>query len=69
MDHTALRSNFDPSHFKNKKGLYGLFFQHFFSNFKKLEDGGLKVLSFSIEIEILEIPWVKITTESCVWGN
>ena len=30
MVYTALGSNFDPSHFKNKKSLYELFFNIFF---------------------------------------
>ena len=76
---TALRSNFDPSHFKNKKCLYELFFQHFFqiSRNQRMEIQNhqpekclvfkkyLKKCYFQT-IEVLEIPWVKIATESCV---
>ena len=76
---TALHSNFDPSHFKNKKCLYELFFQHFFqiSRNQRMEIQNhqpekclvfkkyLKKCYFQT-IEVLEIPWVKIATESCV---
>ena len=48
---TALYSNFDPSHFKNKKMFLWTIFSTFFPNLKKLEDGDSKpptrkVLSF-----------------------
>ena len=40
---TALHSNCEPSHYKNKKSLYELFFQHFFQISRNyVEDGDSK---------------------------